>query len=127
MENFYLEKTLKTPKIKLDATSGRLLIAGRSIPENSLDFYKPIFDWLDQYKKLPKNKTLLEVKLDYFNTTSSKCLVEIFRRLEEINQYGSDITINWYYEEDDEDMQESGEDFKQLINLPIKVVTLEDN
>ena len=127
MENFHLEATSKTPEIKLDADSREFLIAGRSIPENSIEFYKPIFDWLEQYSQSTiDEQTTLNVRLEYFNTSSSKCLVEVFRRLEDIKDTGKDIVVNWYYEEDDEDMQESGEDFKEIINLPINMEILEE-
>ncbi len=127
MENFYLEETQKTPKIHLDAQNGKFVIAGRSIPENSIEFYKPVFDWLEQYADEAKDAITVEVKLEYFNTSSSKCLVEVFRRLEEIKNKGKTIEVNWYYEEDDEDMQESGEDFKEIINLPINMTLLDED
>lgn len=126
MENFYLEETPKTPEINLNAQTGKFTISGRSIPENSIEFYKPMFDWLDGYVKEANSSTNVDVKLEYFNTSSSKCLVEVFRRLEEIKSNGNDIEVNWFYEEDDEDMQESGEDFKEIINLPIKMNILEE-
>jgi hypothetical protein len=127
MENFYLTETPKTPEVSLDAKVGKLLIAGRSIPENSIEFYKPLYDWLDNYSKQPRSNTLLEVKLEYFNTSSSKCLVEIFRRLEEIQQKGYAVNINWFYEEDDEDMLESGLDFKEIVTIPINMIVLSND
>ncbi len=123
MENFYLEETAKTPKLSFNAQGGKFLMAGRSIPENSIEFYKPLFEWLDDYVKHSANKTVFDIKLEYFNTSSSKCLVEIFRRLEQIKN--QDIVINWFYEEDDEDMQESGEDFKEIIDIPIVMNVIE--
>ena len=126
MENFYLEATSKTPEINLDADTGKFLISGRSIPENSIEFYNPIFDWLDKYIKISNiETTVLEIKLEYFNTSSSKCLIDVLRRLEGIQRAGKNISVNWYYEKDDEDMQESGEDFKEIINLPINMEIVE--
>lgn len=121
MENFFLEGTNKTPQLDFNASEGRFLIAGRSIPENSIEFYKPLFEWLDNYvAKDAKSNTILDVKLEYFNTSSSKCLVEIFRKLEALQQKdGKSVLINWFYEEDDEDMQESGEDFQEIIDVKI--------
>lgn len=117
MENFYLEETSKTPKLSFNSQTGKFLMSGRSIPENSIEFYRPLFEWLDEYVKAPCPKTDFDIKLEYFNTSSSKCLVEIFRRLERIGK--QEVQINWFYEEDDEDMQESGEDFKEIIDIPI--------
>ncbi|MCU0390901.1 MAG: DUF1987 domain-containing protein [Thermoflexibacter sp.] len=124
MENFYLEETSKTPKLSFDQKSGKFLMSGRSIPENSIEFYRPLFEWLDDYVKGPSDKTIFDIKLEYFNTSSSKCLVEIFRRLEKIDN--NSVVINWFYEEDDEDMQESGEDFKEIIDIPIVMNVIEN-
>jgi len=125
MENFHLTETPKTPMVSFDAKAGKLVLAGRSIPENSIEFYKPLYDWIDQYMKQPRANTLFEVKLEYFNTSSSKCLVEVFRRLEEIQEKGFEVSVDWFYEEDDEDMLESGMDFKEIINLPINMKVLD--
>ncbi|WP_291726404.1 DUF1987 domain-containing protein [Bernardetia sp.] len=126
MENFFLEGTNKTPQLDFNSNEGRFLIAGRSIPENSIEFYKPLFEWLDNYVSQAKSSTVLDVKLEYFNTSSSKCLVEIFRKLETLQQKNDNVLINWYYEEDDEDMQESGEDFQEIIDVKIVLNEMEE-
>lgn len=126
MENFFLEGTNKTPQLDFNPNEGRFLIAGRSIPENSIEFYKPLFEWLDNYVSQAKSSTVLDVKLEYFNTSSSKCLVEIFRKLETLQQKNDNVLINWYYEEDDEDMQESGEDFQEIIDVKIVLNEIEE-
>ena len=127
MENFFLEGTNKTPQLDFNSNEGRFLIAGRSIPENSIEFYKPLFEWLDNYIDDSKPNTILDVKLEYFNTSSSKCLVEIFRKLEALqHKGGNNVLINWFYEEDDEDMQESGEDFQEIIDVKIVMNEIEE-
>ncbi|MEM6299303.1 MAG: DUF1987 domain-containing protein [Bacteroidota bacterium] len=126
MENFFLEGSSKTPELKFDPTAGTFSISGRSIPENSIEFYKPLFEWLDNYTENPTEETALDVKLEYFNTSSSKCLVEIFRKLEKLQASGKSVKINWYYEEDDEDMEESGEDFQEIIEVPIVMHPVEE-
>ncbi len=126
MENFFLEGTNKTPQLDFNYNEGRFLIAGRSIPENSIEFYKPLFEWLDNYVSQAKSNTILDVKLEYFNTSSSKCLVEIFRKLETLQQKNDNVLINWFYEEDDEDMQESGEDFQEIIDVKIVLNQMEE-
>ncbi|SMG12112.1 protein of unknown function [Marivirga sericea] len=126
MDAYYLEATPKTPKLDFNPAAETFLISGRSIPENSIEFYKPLLDWLDKYVQNPLESTTFEIKLEYFNTSSSKCLVEIFRKLERINADGNSITIDWYYEEEDEDMEESGEDFKQIIKVPFRMVEIKE-
>ncbi len=123
MDNLVLEKTQRTPEVVFQA-NGSLLIRGRSIPENSIEFYNPIFDWLDQYIQAPAPSTQFDVKLEYFNTSSAKCLVEIFRKLEKLPKAGTPVKVNWFYEEEDEDMQYSGKDFIDIINLPIELIQM---
>lgn len=126
MENFNLEGTAKTPEIKFDADNGVLELRGRSIPENSIEFYKPLNDWIDNYGQSPKETTIVDVKLEYFNTSSSKCILDLFKQLETLNGKGTDVKINWYFEEDDEDMEEAGEDYQAIINLPFNMVEVEE-
>jgi hypothetical protein len=125
MDDFYLEATPKTPKLYFSRETGEFEISGRSIPENSIEFYKPIINWLDNYVEEPNHRTLLVIKLEYFNTSSSKCLVEILRRLESLDER-SIVKVKWCYEEEDEDMQESGEDFKEIIKVPIEMVLIRE-
>lgn len=125
MEKLFLRATSKTPKLDFDPEAGKFSIAGRSIPENSIEFYTPVYEWIDNYIALSKELTIVDVKLEYFNTSSSKCLVEVFRKFEKLHTKGSQVVINWFYEEDDEDMQESGEDFMEIIRIPFNMIALE--
>ena len=126
METIIREETLKTPFIKFDSDKGVIEIKGRSIPENSIEFYKPLIDWLDKYAHQPTGKTNVNIKLEYFNTSSSKCILDIFRKLELLHKKGNEVEINWYYEEDDEDMFEAGEDYQSILNIPFKMIEMED-
>tara|TARA_R110002072_G_scaffold72711_1_gene173656 strand:- start:1466 stop:1846 length:381 start_codon:yes stop_codon:yes gene_type:complete len=126
MENLVIEGTPKTPTIKFQPQDGKLLIQGRSIPENSIEFYKPLIDSLDAYSQNPVDKTEVEIVLEYFNTSSSKCILDVFKKLEKINSSNNGVIINWHYEEDDEDMLEAGEDYQAIINIPFKMVQIEE-
>ncbi|MFO7657664.1 MAG: DUF1987 domain-containing protein [Bacteroidales bacterium] len=126
MEPILIEGTPKTPSVKYDPNKGVIEIKGRSIPENSIEFYKPLVDWLDDYSKDPKQKTLVNVQLEYFNTSSSKCILDVFKKLETIHKSNHDVQINWYYEEDDEDMLEAGEDYESIIRVPFKMIEIVD-
>jgi len=123
MENIILEGTPKTPTVEFKFESGSLLIKGRSIPENSIEFYKPLIDWIESYTPTAKENTVLNVQLEYFNTSSSKCLLDVFKKLERIS---NSVEIQWYYEEDDEDMLEAGEDYDAIINIPFKMIEVEE-
>lgn len=127
MENLVIEGTPKTPTIKFQPEDGKLLIQGRSIPENSIEFYKPLIDALEGYASSPKEVTNVEIVLEYFNTSSSKCILDVFKKLERINTEKDGVVINWHYEEDDEDMLEAGEDYQAIINIPFKMVEIEED
>ena len=83
MEDLILEGSAKTPVVELKG-NGELLLKGRSIPENSIEFYKPIIDWIDNYSQSVNDQTVLSVQLEYFNTSSSKCILDVFKKLESL-------------------------------------------
>ncbi|NEN24332.1 DUF1987 domain-containing protein [Cryomorpha ignava] len=122
MENLKIEGTTKTPTVSFDSETAIMTIKGRSIPENSIDFYKPIVDWLDAYATIPGEKTVLNMQLEYFNTSSSKCILDVFKKLENIKKSGKDVQVHWHYEEDDEDMLEAGEDYDAIIDIDFEMV-----
>jgi hypothetical protein len=124
MEKYAIEGTPKTPTISFDIEAGVLEIKGRSIPENSIEFYKPLIDWIGEYGGAPQGKTEVNIQLEYFNTSSSKCILDVFKKLETLS--GTSITINWYYEEDDEDMLEAGEDYQAIVDIPFKMIEVEE-
>lgn len=126
MENLHLEASAKTPEVIFDSTSGKLMLKGRSIPENSIEFYKPLNDWIDAYASEARDKTIIDVKLEYFNTSSSKCILDLFKKLEKLNNGSSEVAVNWYFEEDDEDMEEAGEDYQAIIKLPFNMIEVEE-
>lgn len=119
MQIINLEGTEDTPKIILDKGNGIYEISGRSLPEDSAEFYQPVLDWIDEYKEDPKATTEFVFKLEYFNTASSKLILDILSNLEDIEG----TTVIWYYHEDDEDMQEAGEEFSELVELPFEFKT----
>lgn len=126
MENLVLEGSAKTPSIHFNAAYGVLELKGRSIPENSVEFYKPLNDWIDAYGKEPRPDTTVDVKLEYFNTSSSKCILDLFKKLESISGNRTKVAVNWYYEQDDEDMEEAGQDYQAIISLPFNIIEVEE-
>lgn len=119
MEILNLEGTEDTPKILLDKNNGIFEISGRSLPEDSTEFYNPILEWLDNYSKSPNANTDFDFKLEYFNTASSKLILDVLSKLEEI----PGIKVNWYFHEDDEDMEEAGEEFSELVDIEFEFKT----
>jgi hypothetical protein len=122
MDNLQIAGSNKTPEVSFDSNNGILSISGRSIPENSIEFYKPMLAWMEEFAGTKPENTTLQIKLEYFNTSSSKCLLDIFKKLETI---GGKCQVEWYYEQDDEDMLEAGEDYEAIVHVPFKMIGVE--
>ncbi len=122
MEVIKIKGTDDTPNIILDKENDVFEISGRSLPEDVSTFYEPILKWLDEYAENPNPKTVFSFKLVYFNTASSKLLLDILMKLEEMHENGNEVLIKWYYPEDDEDMQEAGEEYAEIVDVPFEQV-----
>ena len=122
--SYTVEQCAKTPQINFDGKSGIFELKGRSLPENPVQFYLPLFIWLENYLLTPAPQTILNIQLDYFNTNSAKCIVELFKKLESLSKSNKGkATINWHYNDQDEDMMETGEDFKSIIEIQFNLVS----
>lgn len=117
MDAIYLEGTDDSPKVILDKDKKTFKLSGKSLPENVISFYDPIISWLKEYAKDPLDKTTFEIILDYFNTASSKLLLDIFMLLEEIQEKGPEVEINWHYADYDEDMKEAGLEYSEMVEI----------
>jgi hypothetical protein len=122
METIKIQGTEDTPKIILDAENDILEISGRSLPEDVSSFYEPVLNWLNEYAENPKKKTIFNFKLTYFNTASSKLLLDILMKLEDMHEQGQDVLIRWHFPEDDEDMAEAGEEYADIVDVPFEQV-----
>lgn len=121
MKDLIIKETEKTPSVAL-STNGVLKIEGRSIPEDAAKFFKPLLDWT---KDFTANDIRVDIKLEYFNTSSSKFILEMLRLLEN-NPNNSNILVNWFYEEGDLDVLESGQYFESIIGIPFKYIEYEE-
>jgi hypothetical protein len=124
MEVMKIAGTDDTPSVILDAASDLFEIAGRSLPEDVAAFYNPILEWMDQYNQNPKAKTVFNFKLIYFNTASSKMLLDILMKLEDLHKTGKDVVVKWHYPEDDEDMKEAGEEYADIVDVPFEQISI---
>lgn len=119
MDILTLEGTEDTPRIILDKKNGIMEISGRSLPEDSTEFYKPVLDWIEDYAVAPGPATTFVFKLEYFNTASSKLILDVLYALEDIRG----IKVHWYFHEEDEDMEEAGQEFSELVEIPFEFRT----
>ena len=129
MDVLNIEPTDNSPLIILDPYALKFEISGESRPENAGKFYSPILSWLELFKSsaiwksgtnASQKPLSLEIKLEYFNSTSSKYLLDVFKEICLIKEAGCNVNINWYYDAMDEDMKESGEEFSQLVEIPFQ-------
>lgn len=122
METIKIAGTEDTPNVVLDAGAKVFEISGRSLPEDVASFYGPVLDWLENYAKGPNDKTVFNFKLTYFNTASSKMILDVLMKLEEIHKTGKEVTVKWHYPEDDEDMAEAGNEYADIVDLPFEQI-----
>src|SRR6266542_1444052 len=101
MQDLKIEETLSTPLIDFKR-AGHLCVEGTSIPENALQFYRPVFEWLEAYRQSPAAQVQVDIKMEFFNTSSSKCLLDILKYIEILKKQGSEVSINWFYNDEDE-------------------------
>jgi hypothetical protein len=116
MDILRFERTDDTPEVLLSKIDGIFEISGRSLPEDSVEFYRPLLEWIDQYKKSPNPTTEFVLKLDYINTASSKLIQDVLLAFEGIK--GAKVT--WYFQDDDEDMEAMGREYAELVKLPFE-------
>jgi len=122
METIKLQGTDDTPSIILDKENGLFEFSGRSLPEDVNAFYEPILEWLSDYAGQVNPQTVVTFKLVYFNTASSKLILDILLKFQEIGEAGSDVLIKWFYPDDDEDMEEAGDEYADIVEVPFEKI-----
>ncbi|MBP8791492.1 MAG: DUF1987 domain-containing protein [Breznakibacter sp.] len=122
MEIIKIKGTEDTPSVILDKGQNVFEISGRSLPEDVSMFYEPILSWIDEYAEAPNAETVFNFKLEYFNTASSKVILDILLKFEDINEKGNKVVVKWHYREDEEDMLEAGEEYADIVEIPFEYV-----
>ena len=125
MKNIEIEGTDKSPAVILNNNEGLIEFQGRSLIEDSEKFFLPLVEWIIEYSKEPQEKTTVNFKFEYFNTSCSKWLITITKQLKKLYEKDHNTTINWYYE--DEDVLEYGEVIRDLVDVPMVMVEIEDD
>lgn len=122
MENIIHEGTPKTPRIVVDKENGTIEIAGRSNPENSREFFGPVMDWLNDYIENPAENTTLTVNLEHFNTSSSKYVLDILKKIKKLSESDKAFKIVWMYEDDDFEMLDTAEAYEAMVGLSFEKI-----
>ena len=119
MEMLEMKGTPETPAVKLDPRSGNMEISGRALSDDAGKFFKPVNEWIGEYTKLPQRSTLLTFRLEYVNPAASKAILDILGLLEKI----PNARVLWYFHDEDEDMEETGEELAELVKVPFEFRT----
>lgn len=122
MEVLNIAATDETPQVILDCENNKYEFSGRSLPEDVVSFYKPVLDWLDEFENNPVEGAEFIFKLEYFNTASSKLILDVLLKINDIFDEGTELKVKWYYMELDVDLQEAGEEYSELIDVPFDLV-----
>ena len=127
MEPLNISKTSRTPEVAFNPERNSYRLAGRSIPEDSVAFYRTIIKWLENFETSFhfSDEVTFEFELEYFNTSSSKCLLDVFKLINKIHKSGKDVSIKWVYDEEDEDLMETGEDYADMLDVPFELEGIE--
>ena len=127
-ENLYIKSTEITPEINFNLQTGFFSIIGKSVSKDTDNFWKDIKEWIDLNIKSYKLKTItITFNLEYFNTSSSRHILDIFLTLNSYHNKGVKIKILWEYAFKDEDMLETGKDYENMINIPFEFIELKQN
>lgn len=122
MQALRIPATIKTPEVLFDPSNNVFEIKGKSVPENAEEFYMPVLDWFDDYVANPNEETVLKLDLEYFNISSSKRLLFLLYKLNELASKEIAVRVEWHHNESDEDMFEVGQDFAFMVKVPFDFV-----
>lgn len=120
MNSYHIAATKSTPEIKF--VNGLLEMRGVSIPENAIEFYKPLLTIMSEYCANPNSETTVNLYLYYFNTSSSKCLLGIFNHLEKVHKRLTRVKVNWHYDANDEDFRDTAKDYEELVKVDFNFI-----
>jgi len=128
MKDLVIPATEVTPFVNFNIQKGDFEIMGESRPENSASFFEPIFSWIEDFiiacesNHSILSKINIRLHFTYFNSTSAKCLLTILGKFERIHTFGIGVKVDWYYEQQDIDMRNSGEEFSKVIHMPFSFI-----
>lgn len=124
MQGYFIKSTKITPSVYFNPAKGLMDMRGKSSPENPLTFFNHLYSSLDEFAKTDKDILVVNAAFEYFNTSSSKCLYGLFKRLAGLHASGKKVSVNWYFEDGDEDMMEAGEDLSFLFDYEFNFVEI---
>lgn len=121
VDSLRIEATEDTPEIDFDTTTGVFKVTGRALPENAHDFFKPIEDWVQGYVESPLENTVVEMRIDYFNSAATRYIFNLLMCFEDIVDDGGDAKVIWYYKEEDDMIETKGEELASILEVPFEM------
>lgn len=123
MEAIRVDGTDENPEVILDKTNNQFVFKGKSLPEDVKEFYNPILTWIEGYAADPNESTVIEFNMEYFNSASSKQILDILERFAVISENGKPVSVKWHFMEDDEDMEDAGESYADIVDVPFELIS----
>jgi len=127
MEILLINDSPQTPFVHFDKNTGLMKIKGRSIPDKADEFWSPILSWFDSYLSQPAEETVVSIDLEYFNITSSKRILFLLYKLNELSENGIKVKVEWFYRDKDDDMYEVGQDYAYMVKVPFSFIKYTEN
>ena len=124
MTGLKIEATKSTPEISLDEKNHKMVLKGRSLPENTRQFYDQVKRWLNAYSPPEGTEISIDVSFTYVSSSSLIALLSIFKQLKTHSDRGCTLKVNWYYEKYDDDLQSIGEDMQHLSDVAFKFIEI---
>jgi hypothetical protein len=121
MEVLSIKGTSQYPEVLLDKRVGKIEFSGNSLPEDAKAFFEPIIDWIDKYIESPLQETVLNFKMSYYNTPSSKILFQLLKKFEKVHGQKTMVKVLWHYPDDDIDMKDAGADYSENVKIPFEL------
>jgi hypothetical protein len=132
MNSLKIESTTFTPEISFDIENNTLSFLKVSKPANAFTFYKPVFEFIDNFEntkvksKIAK-ELVIDFKFDYFNTATAKVIYELLNKFSKIKKQGVNVIINWYFHPEDDDLLEEGQIMSEAVNLDFNFLPLNED
>lgn len=126
MNKLIVEETAQTPLINFDGTSGEMIIRGRSIPEDADQFWSPILSWFESFMLNSTDNITIQLDLEYFNISSSKRILFLLYKLNELSEAGCNVKVVWFYKKSDIDMYEVGQDYAYMVKVPFEFIACKE-
>jgi hypothetical protein len=116
-----IANTKNTPEVVLDP-DGIIIIKGRSMDKYKVEFYRQIESWINVYASNPAELTRVDIHLEYFNKVNSMIFNSLLKKISEVKFKNKEFIVNWYYEEDDEDVLALGENISSVLDIPFNFI-----